>query len=72
MSEDDLDLGFWGAVAERAERFARSNDESKKEIIGVLLRKATTEVTGGTLEDMKGGVLQKISGGIGNKNEFNA
>ena len=74
-SSDDLDLGFWGSVVERAERAARSNDNGKKTLIAGMLDMAKNAITGSegaTAEKTQGGVLQKISGGIGNKNEYNA
>jgi len=43
---DDLDLGYWGAVVERAERAARSNDNGKKALIAGMLRMATDAITG--------------------------
>ena len=46
ISNDDLDLGFWGGVVERAERAARSNDSGKKELIAGMLRMAEKAITG--------------------------
>ena len=45
-SEDDLDLGYWGAMAERAARVAQSENEGKKKIISAILKQAAEAVTG--------------------------
>ena len=72
VSEDDLDLGYWGAMAQRAKRVAKSEDKSTKEIIGAILKQATEAVTGADSEGGKNEVNQVIYGGRENKNEFNA
>ena len=46
ISNDDLDLGFWGGVVERAERAARSNDNGKKTLIAGMLDMAKNAITG--------------------------
>ena len=46
ISNDDLDLGFWGGVVERAERAARSGDKGKKALIAGMLRMATDAIAG--------------------------
>ena len=72
VSEDDLDLGYWGAMAQRAKRVAKSEDKSTKEIIGAILKQATEAVTGADSEGGKNEVNQVIYGDRENKNEFNA
>lgn len=71
-SEDDLDLGYWGAMAERAARVAQSENEGKKKIISAILKQAAEAVTGAGSEGGKNEVNQVIYGGKENKNEFNA
>lgn len=71
-SEDDLDLGYWGAMAERAARVAQSENEGKKKIISAILKQAAEAVTGAGSEGGKNEVNQVIYGGRENKNEFNA
>ena len=41
-----LDLGYWGNVAENAERAARSSDNGKKAAVLMMLRMATDAITG--------------------------
>ncbi len=72
VSEDDLDLGYWGAMAERAARVAQSENEGKKKIISAILKQAAEAVTGAGSEGGKNEVNQVIYGGKENKNEFNA
>lgn len=72
VSEDDLDLGYWGAMAERAARVAQSENEGKKKIISAILKQAAEAVTGAGSEGGKNEVNQVIYGGRENKNEFNA
>jgi len=43
---DDLDLGFWGGVVERAERAGRSGDKQKLAAISLMLRMAVDAITG--------------------------
>ena len=43
---DDLDLGFWGSVVEKAKRAAQSNDSDKKALIAGMLKMATDAITG--------------------------
>jgi len=42
---DDLDLGYWGAMAEKAERVARSRDNGKKAAVLMMLRMAENAIT---------------------------
>ena len=70
VSNDDLDLGYWGDVAERASRAARSGDKKKIALITPLLRSALEAIAG--TETGRNEVNQVIFGGRENKNEFNA
>ena len=73
MSSDDLDLGFWGGVVERAERVARHEDNGKKTLIAGMLRMALNSVDGEALPVEKTarqiiGVQGDIHGGQNNMN----
>ena len=46
IPNDDLDLGFWGGVVERAERAGRSGDKQKLAAISLMLRMAADAITG--------------------------
>ena len=41
---DDLDLGYWGSVVEKAKRAARSGDSGKKKIIAEMLKMAAEAI----------------------------
>ena len=74
VSEDDLDLGYWGAMAQRAKRVAKSEDKSTKEIIGAILKQATEAVTGaGIITGAESNSTPKfvnIQSGSNNKNNM--
>ena len=44
--EDDLDLGYWGNMVERANRAAKSEDVEKLALVAALLQSAAEKVSG--------------------------
>ena len=74
VSEDDLDLGYWGAMAERAARVAQSENEGKKKIISAILKQAAEAVTGaGIITGAESNSTPKfvnIQSGSNNKNNM--
>ena len=72
VSNDDLDLSYWGGVAERASRAARSGNKAKIALITPLVKAAFEVLSGAeTSEESQEKISQPRFIGIqGNNNEI--
>ena len=68
ISNDDLDLSYWGGVVERAKRAARSGDSQTLSIITVLLQSAMDAIKGAKTSPVSNNVT--VNGGNNNLTDF--